>query len=52
MKDYVIFTDSACDLSPSLLKEWGVGYRNLSFRFNDSETEYSNEDMDVKTFYD
>ena len=52
MKDYVIFTDSACDLSPALLKEWGIGYRNLSFRFNDSETEYSNEDMDVKTFYD
>jgi len=52
MKDYVIFTDSACDLSPALLKEWGVGYRNLSFRFNDSETEYSNEDMDVKIFYD
>lgn len=52
MKDYVIFTDSACDLSPALLKDWGIGYRNLTFRFNDSETEYSNEDMDVKTFYD
>lgn len=51
MNDYVIFTDSACDLSPALLKEWGVGYRNLTFRFNDRETEYSNEDMDTFSFY-
>lgn len=52
MRDYVIFTDSACDLSPELLKEWGVQYRNLTFRFNDSEKEYSNEDMPVEAFYE
>lgn len=52
MRDYVIFTDSACDLSPKLLKEWGVQYRNLTFRFNDSEKEYSNEDMPVEAFYE
>ncbi len=52
MRDYVIFTDSACDLSPALLAEWGVQYRNLTFRFNDSEKEYSNEDMSVEEFYE
>ena len=51
MKDYVIFTDSACDIKPELLKDWGVQYRNLSFRFDDSEKEYSNEDMAVDAFY-
>ncbi len=52
MRDYVIFTDSACDLKPELLNELGVQYRNLTFRFNDSEKEYSNEDMPVEEFYE
>jgi DegV family protein with EDD domain len=51
MKDYVIFTDSACDISPAILADWGVRYRNLTFRFNDSEKEYSNEEMDAVSFY-
>ena len=24
MNNYVIFTDSACDIKPELLKDWGV----------------------------
>ena len=24
MNDFVIYTDSACDIPPELLKEWGV----------------------------
>lgn len=52
MRDYVIFTDSACDLKPELLNELGVQYRNLTFRFNDSEKEYSNEEMPVEAFYE
>jgi len=52
MNDYIIYTDSACDISPAILAEWGVGFSCLTFRFNDSDTEYSNNDMDVKTFYD
>ena len=51
MKDYVIFTDSACDIEPSLLAEWGVLYRNLTFRFQDDEKEYSNEEMPAAPFY-
>ena len=39
MRDYVIFTDSACDLKPELLCEWGVPYRSLTFRFDGDETE-------------
>ncbi len=52
MKDYVIFTDSACDLKPELLAEWGVKYRCLTFRFDGDEKEYSNEDMSVAEFYE
>ena len=52
MRDYVIFTDSACDLKPELLSEWGVPYRSLTFRFDGNETEYSNDDMSVAEFYE
>ena len=52
MRDYVIFTDSACDIKPELLAEWGVPYRSLTFRFDGEEKEYSNDDMSVKEFYD
>lgn len=51
MRDYVIFTDSACDIRPELLSEWGVPYRSLTFRFDGEEKEYSNDDMSVDTFY-
>ena len=52
MRDYVIFTDSACDVKPALLAEWGIRSRDLSFRFDDSEREYSNADMAVEEFYE
>lgn len=51
MRDYVIFTDSACDIKPELLCEWGVPYRNLTFRFDGEDKEYSNDDMTVAEFY-
>ena len=51
MRDYVIFTDSACDIKPELLSQWGVPYRCLTFRFDGEEKEYSNDDMSVVEFY-
>ena len=48
---FKITTDSACDISPEILAKWGVPYRSLTFRFSDSEKEYSNEDMPVGEFY-
>ena len=52
MSNYVICTDSGCDLSPALLAEWGILYKSLTFRFDGSDTEYSNNEMDSVTFYD
>ena len=52
MKSYVIYTDSACDISPAILDEWGVKSSALTFRFSDSDKEYSNYEMDACEFYD
>ena len=52
MKDYVIFADTACDMKPDVLAEWGVPFRQLTFRFQGDDTEYSGATMDIKTFYD
>ncbi len=51
MENYIIFTDSACDVSPSMLAEWGVAHRSLTFRFEGDDREYSNEDMEIGEFY-
>lgn len=52
MRDYVIYTDSGCDIKPEILESWGVRSSELTFRFSDSDKEYSNSDMSVKDFYD
>lgn len=49
MKDYVIVTDSACDIDAATLQRWGVCCANLSFRFEGEEREYT--DMPVVDFY-
>ena len=51
MRNYVIYTDSSADISPAILKEWGVSCLSLTFRFNDSEREWSNADMEISEFY-
>ena len=51
MRDYVIFTDSGCDIAPVKLVEWGVPLKSLTFRFDGEEKEYENGEMDTKTFY-
>ncbi len=51
MSNYVIFTDSACDLAPELLKEWGVECLSLTFRFEGEDKEYGNGEMPVVDFY-
>lgn len=50
MRDYVIFTDSACDIRPEILAQWGVEFQSLTFHFED-DVEYGNFDMDISEFY-
>ncbi len=52
MHNYVIFTDSSCDLSQEMIKKRGVYCSSLTFRFDDGEKECSNNEMPIKDFYD
>lgn len=51
MNDYIIYTDSACDIAADVLESWGVKVRSLTFRFNGDDKEYNNEDMNAKEFF-
>ena len=51
MKDYVIFADTACDIKPEVLADWGVPYESLTFKFEDDEKIYANNDMTTEEFY-
>lgn len=51
MSSFVIYTDSACDLKPKLLEEWGVKFSSLTFRFTTSDKEYTDSDMGADEFY-
>ncbi len=51
MRDYVIFTDSSCDLSQEEIKKRGIGCLELTFRFDGEDKEYSNYEMPISNFY-
>ncbi len=52
MSEYRIFTDSACDIPPETLEEWGVGYRWLTYTFDGEYKQYSNYGLPYPEFYD
>ena len=52
MNEYVIFTDSCCDIQPELLKAWGVPYANMTFTFDGEDKAYIDTDISSKEFYD
>ena len=52
MANYKIYTDTACDISPELLEQWGVSCTSLTFRFEGDEKEYKNNDMPANEFYE
>ena len=51
MNEYVLFTDSSCDLSSELIRQRGAYYASLSFRFDDDEKIYNNNAMPLDEFY-
>jgi DegV family protein with EDD domain len=51
MNNFLIFTDSACDIYPEVLAEWGVKCVSLEFRFDHMDRDFKNEDMPIKEFY-
>ena len=51
MSNFIIHTDSACDIAPAILADWGVKYTSLTFRFDSDDTEYRNDGMSAPDFY-
>ena len=52
MNDYVVFTDSCCDVKPELLAQWGVPYASMTFTFVGEDKAYIDTDISNKEFYD
>lgn len=51
MENYILFTDSACDIKPKLLREWDVQYTELTFTFRSDGKEHSDFSVPSKEFY-
>lgn len=51
MSNYVIFTDSACDIPSAMLAEWGVKQCEITYSFAGSDKEYREKDMTAADFY-
>ena len=51
MRDYVILTDSACDISSEVLAEWGVRKKSLTYKFTGETKQYENDEIPVLDFY-
>ncbi len=51
MSEYMIYTDSACDIAPELLKEWDVKSQCLTFHFEGEDREYAENEMPAADFY-
>ena len=50
MSNYVIMSDTGCDIEFDTLREWGVGFRGLTFHFEGDE-EHGEGDMSKSEFY-
>ena len=50
--EYVLITDSACDILPEKLREWNVGVTTLAYLFSDDGIERQDYEQPLKEFYD
>lgn len=51
MKNYVVFTDSSCDIYGGEIEKRGIRVVPLTFRFDGDGKEYTNYDMPISEFY-
>lgn len=52
MSEFVIYTDSACDIPEETLAEWDVAYSSLTYTFEDDTRVYGNYEIPYHEFYD
>ena len=50
-ENYVLITDSACDILPDKLAEWNVQMIPLAFLFTDTGKEQKDHEEPIKEFY-
>lgn len=50
--EYILITDSACDILPEKLKEWNVELIRMPYLFTDDGKELLDHDQPMKEFYD
>ena len=50
-EEYVLITDSACDILPEKLREWNVEMIPLSYLFTDDGVEHAEHEQPLKEFY-
>ena len=50
-ENYVLYTDSACDIHPDKLAEWNVKMLPLAFLFTDTGAEQKDHDEPIDEFY-
>lgn len=51
-ESYILFADTACDVSLDIPETDELKYIKLSFTFGDDGKNYTQDDIEVKTFYD
>lgn len=51
MHSYVIYTDSTCDITPELMKKWGVMCVSMFVSLDNEEIEYNGKDNNSSDFY-
>lgn len=51
MSNFIIYTDSACDIPVEKLNEWGVKYIELSYMFEGEDVQHLNYDLPAGDFY-
>ena len=49
--EYVLVTDSGCDISPEMLKEWDIGLICLAYLFTDDGVEKKEHEQPLAEFY-
>lgn len=52
MSNYVIYADSACDISPELLEKWGIRCAAITFNFTGENKIYKDNDIPADEFYE
>ena len=52
MSEYVLVTDSACDISPEMLEDWGVTLIRMPYLFQDNGEQHLDHDQECHEFYE